>query len=213
LMVPRVVKEPSPSINSFRTPPARPRAEIVYSLSKCNTCARQKKLPPRGMVSAPSCELTCTPATCSAWASGHFSAQTARRDSSARCRVRPTGNRDAGKFAAGATQLPTGCQPESLAKPARRRSHRHPSRSCSRAASSTAVLARPRHSDRLSRSLASFDALQSCDRRLALRYAISVGFTPRLERLSRRGRGRTRAAVRRRPRPVSAESDDRHGRA
>src|SRR5947209_3714024 len=32
------------------------------------------------MVSAPSCELkTCTPATCSAWASGHFSAQTARR--------------------------------------------------------------------------------------------------------------------------------------
>jgi hypothetical protein len=34
-----------------------------------------------------SCELkTCTLATCSAWASGHFSAQTARRDSSARCR-------------------------------------------------------------------------------------------------------------------------------
>jgi hypothetical protein len=39
------------------------------------------------MVSAPSCELkTCTPATRSAWAFGHFSAQTARRDSSAGCR-------------------------------------------------------------------------------------------------------------------------------
>jgi hypothetical protein len=50
-------------------------------------------------------------------ASGHFSAQIARRDSSTRCRVTPTGNRDAGKFAADATQLPTGCQPESLAKP------------------------------------------------------------------------------------------------
>jgi hypothetical protein len=31
---------------------------------------------------------------------------------------------DAGKFAPDATQLPTGCQPESLAKPARRRSHK-----------------------------------------------------------------------------------------
>src|SRR5262249_132028 len=29
-----------------------------------------------------------------------------------------------GKFAADATQLPTGCQPESLAKPAHRRSHK-----------------------------------------------------------------------------------------
>src|SRR5438128_5099303 len=38
--------------------------------------------------------------------------------------VTPTGNRDAGKLAADATQLPTGCQPESLAKPARRRSHK-----------------------------------------------------------------------------------------
>jgi hypothetical protein len=28
------------------------------------------------------------------------------------------------KFAPDATQLPTGCQPESLAKPARRRSHK-----------------------------------------------------------------------------------------
>jgi len=37
--------------------------------------------------------------------------------------ITPTGNRDAGKFAADATQLPTGCQPESLAKPARRREH------------------------------------------------------------------------------------------
>ena len=34
--------------------------------------------------------------------------------------VMPAGNRDAGKFTADATQLPTGCQPESLAKPARR---------------------------------------------------------------------------------------------
>src|SRR5262249_52237728 len=33
--------------------------------------------------------------------------------------VTPTGNGDAGKFAADTTQLPTGCQPESLAKPAR----------------------------------------------------------------------------------------------
>ena len=32
-MVPRVVKEPSPSTNiKFITPPARPRAEIAYSL-------------------------------------------------------------------------------------------------------------------------------------------------------------------------------------
>ena len=38
--------------------------------------------------------------------------------------ITPTGNRDAGKFAADTTQLPTGCQPESLAKPARRRSHK-----------------------------------------------------------------------------------------
>jgi hypothetical protein len=86
---------------------------------------KEKTTPSRGMVSAPSCELkTCTLATCSAWASGHFSAQTAGRDSSARFGVKPTGNRDAGKFAPDATQLPTGCQPESLAKPARRRSHK-----------------------------------------------------------------------------------------
>jgi hypothetical protein len=30
-MVPRVVKEPSPSTNSFMTPPAWPRAEIADS--------------------------------------------------------------------------------------------------------------------------------------------------------------------------------------
>jgi hypothetical protein len=43
----------------------------------------QSSVPPTTL----SCELkTCTLATCSAWASGHFSAQTARRDSSARCR-------------------------------------------------------------------------------------------------------------------------------
>jgi hypothetical protein len=47
----------------------------------------EKNTPQRGMVSVPSCELkTCTPATCSTWACGLFSAQTARRDSSARCR-------------------------------------------------------------------------------------------------------------------------------
>jgi hypothetical protein len=45
---------------------------------------------------------------------------------------------------------------------------------------------------------------------LALRHGISVGFTPRLERLTRHGRGRTQAAVCCRLRPVSAESDDRH---
>jgi hypothetical protein len=38
--------------------------------------------------------------------------------------ITPTGNREAGKFAPDATELPTGCQPESLAKPARRRSHK-----------------------------------------------------------------------------------------
>jgi len=41
---------------------------------------QKKPTPPRGLVSAPSCELkACRPTTCSAWASGHFSAQTARR--------------------------------------------------------------------------------------------------------------------------------------
>src|SRR5258708_26625032 len=73
----------------------------------------------------PYCELkTCTPATRSAWLLGHFSTQTVRRDSLLVVGITPTGNRDAGKFAADATQLPTGCQPESLAKPARRRSHK-----------------------------------------------------------------------------------------
>jgi hypothetical protein len=65
---------------------------------------------------------------------------------SARCRGNAYGNRDAGKFTADATQLPTGCQPESLAKPARRRSHKATRGSCLLAASSTAALARPRHS-------------------------------------------------------------------
>jgi hypothetical protein len=51
-------------------------------------------------------------------ASGHFPTQTARRDSLLVVGVTPTGNREAGKFAADTTQLPTGCQPESLA-------HRH----------------------------------------------------------------------------------------
>jgi len=47
-----------------------------------------------------------------------------RRDSLLVVGITPPGNRDAGKFAADTTQLPTGCQPESLAKPARRRSHK-----------------------------------------------------------------------------------------
>jgi len=34
------------------------------------------------------------------------------------------GKQGSGKFAADATQLPTGCQPESLAKPTRRRPHK-----------------------------------------------------------------------------------------
>jgi hypothetical protein len=47
----------------------------------------KKTTPARRMVSAFLCELkTCTLGSRSAWASGHFSAQTARRDSSARCR-------------------------------------------------------------------------------------------------------------------------------
>src|SRR2546429_8056902 len=50
--------------------------------------------------------------------------QTVRGDCLLVVGVTPTGNRIAGKFAADATQLPTGCQPESLAKPARRRSHK-----------------------------------------------------------------------------------------
>jgi hypothetical protein len=50
------------------------------------------------MVSALSCELkTCTLATCSAWASGHFSAAILLLVVG----VTPTGNRDAGKFAQG----------------------------------------------------------------------------------------------------------------
>jgi hypothetical protein len=57
-------------------------------------------------------------------ASGRFPTQTVRRDSLFVVGITPTGNRDAGKFAADTTQLPTGCQPESLAKPARRRSHK-----------------------------------------------------------------------------------------
>jgi hypothetical protein len=52
------------------------------------------------------------------------------------------------------------------------------------------------------------DAIENGSIDLALRYGISVGCAPRLERL-----GRTRAAVCYRLQPVSAESDDRHGRA
>src|ERR1700730_10184477 len=52
------------------------------------------------------------------------------------------------------------------------------------------------------------DAIENGSIDLALRYGISGGYAPRLERL-----GRTRAAVCCRLQPVSAESDDRHGRA
>jgi len=52
------------------------------------------------------------------------------------------------------------------------------------------------------------DAIENGSIDLALRYGISVGFVPRLERI-----GRTRAAVCCRLQPVFAESDDRHGRA
>src|SRR2546430_9451777 len=73
----------------------------------------------------PFCEpKTCTLATRSAWASGHFRRKSRVAILLLVVGVTPTGNRDAGKFAADATQLPTGCQPESLAKPARRRSHK-----------------------------------------------------------------------------------------
>src|SRR6516165_11112225 len=57
------------------------------------------------------------------------------------------------------------------------------------------------------------DAIENGSIDLALRYEISVGFPPRLEPLARHRRGRTRAAACCRLRPVSAESDDRHGRA
>jgi hypothetical protein len=86
--------------------------------------AAEKTTQPRRMF-RPSCELkTCTPATRSAWASGHFSGQTAGAILLLVVGVTPTGNRDAGKFATDATQLPTGCQPGSLAKPAHGRSHK-----------------------------------------------------------------------------------------
>src|SRR6266511_2326834 len=64
----------------------------------------------------PFCEpKTCTLATRSAWASGHFRRKSRVAILLLVVGVTPTGNRDAGKFAADATQLPTGCQPESLA--------------------------------------------------------------------------------------------------
>jgi hypothetical protein len=55
--------------------------------------------------------------------SGHFSAQTARRDSSAVVGVTPMGNRDAGKFAADTTQLPTAAG-EALASQSREQRRR-----------------------------------------------------------------------------------------
>jgi hypothetical protein len=70
------------------------------------------------MVSAPSCELkTCVPATCSAWHLAIFRRKLRAAILLLVVGVTPTGSSDAGKFAADATQLPTGCQPESLAKP------------------------------------------------------------------------------------------------
>jgi hypothetical protein len=85
----------------------------------------QKKLPRRGGWFLPLSVLKDVYAGSPlGLASGHFSAQIARRDCRLVVATMPTGNRDAGKFAAYATQLPTGCQPESLAKPARRCSYK-----------------------------------------------------------------------------------------
>jgi hypothetical protein len=68
--------------------PPQPDASVEGEVFPLLDHLGQKKLPCRGEWFLPlPVELkTCTPATCSAWASGHFSAQTARRDSSARCR-------------------------------------------------------------------------------------------------------------------------------
>jgi hypothetical protein len=67
---------------------------------------QRKTTPSRGMVSAPSCELkTCTLATCSAWASGHFPTQTVRRDSLLVVGITPTGNRDAARSSGSETLL------------------------------------------------------------------------------------------------------------
>src|SRR5215470_9872061 len=86
---------------------------------------RQKKLPHRGDGFCPSCELkTCPTAIPSVWLLAIFRRKPCVAILLLVVGVAPTGNRDAGKFAADATQLPTGCQPESLAKLARRRSHK-----------------------------------------------------------------------------------------
>src|SRR5260370_11325395 len=108
------VRSAMPSVTARRKCP---------ELTASRACRRgRKNYPAAGNGFCPYCELkTCTPATRSAWLLGHFSTQTVRRDSLFVVGITPTGNRDAGKFAADATQLPTGCQPESLAKPARRR--------------------------------------------------------------------------------------------
>src|SRR5262249_17413934 len=60
--------------------------------------AAEKNTQPRGIISAPSCELkTCTPVHRSAWLLSHFSGQIVRRDSLLVVGITPTGNRDAGK--------------------------------------------------------------------------------------------------------------------
>src|SRR5262249_34149012 len=106
--------------------------------------------PPRGMVSAPSSELkTCTPATRSALASGHFSAQTARRDSSARCRGNAYGQQGCWKIRGWCHPivdgLPTRKPSETNSSPL---AQGNPRQLVSRAASSTAVFFLPRRQAR-----------------------------------------------------------------
>jgi hypothetical protein len=76
----------------------------------------KEKLPCRGgMVSALSCEQkTCTPAT-------RWIGLLAIFRRKLRVAILCSWSRDAGELTPDTTQLPTACQPESLAKPARRR--------------------------------------------------------------------------------------------
>ena len=115
---------------------ASPSAEACIGLLQRNARPpRSKKVDARWQaVQKPANSPTTTAESRSAWASGHFSGQIARRDLLLVVGVTPTGNGDAGKFAADTTQLPTGCQPGSLAKPARRPAHKAIRGSCLRAA-------------------------------------------------------------------------------
>src|SRR5262245_21385488 len=69
---------------------------------------QRKTTQSRGMVSAPFCELkTCTPATCSAWLLAIFRGKLRVAILLLVVGVTPTGNRDAGKFAA---LMPPNCR-------------------------------------------------------------------------------------------------------